>query len=329
MSSIVLVTGGSGFIGSHITEELCARGYHVRCFFRRSSSHQWINHLPVEIVYGTLDDTDSLLPAVKDADYIFHAAGVVKALHKKDFYINNFEGTEHLARVALKCIPRLKRLVFVSSQAAAGPAESIEYPRQPRDACKPFSDYGRSKVLAEECLTSLKDRLPVTIIRPPGVYGPRDTETLLFLKMVRSGLAVIPGLRTRYINLIYTKDLARGIVDAAESAAAENNIYFLTDGIQYTYQILFRQIGTAIGKRYLTVPLPSFMGYLPAMLSEIVAQLRKQPSQLTCQKMREAQQRFWICSSKSAEKDFGFTCRFNIQAGLAETVAWYRKQGWF
>lgn len=328
MSSIALVTGGSGFIGSHITEELCARGYQVRCFFRRSSSHQWINHLPVEIVYGTLDDTDSLLPAVEDADYIFHAAGIVKALHQKDFYTDNFEGTEHLARAALKCLPRLKRLVFVSSQAAAGPAESLEYPRQPEDACKPLSDYGRSKVLAEECLIYLKDRVPVTIIRPPGVYGPRDTETLLFLKMVRSGLAVILGLRTRYINLIYTKDLARGIVDAAESAAAENNTYFLTDGVDYTYQALFRHIGNALGKRCLALPLPSFTGYLPALLSELTSHMRKRPSQLTRQKIREAQQRFWVCSSENAEKDFGFTCQYDIQAGLAETIAWYRKQGW-
>ena len=323
-----LVTGGSGFIGSHVAEELCARGYHVRCFFRRSSSLQWIQHLPVDIFYGDLDDPDSLLPAVENADVVFHVAGVVKTVRPSEFYTHNTEGTEHLVRAALAAAPRLKRFTFVSSQAAAGPAERLDKPCQPDDPCHPVSDYGTSKVLAEQCLKQAGDRIPFTIIRPPGVYGPRDSETLLFLKAVQRGFAVIPGFRARYINLIFTKDLARAIVDASEAPRAAGNTYFLTDGVNYSYQELYRHIGAALGVPYRTIHLPIAAAWLPAVFAELVALIRHTPSQLTRQKLREASRRFWVCSAETARRDFGFSCRFDFPAGLNETVAWYRSQGW-
>ena len=328
MNNTALVTGGSGFIGSHVVEELCARGYRVRCFFRPDSSPRWIQHLPVDIMHGTLDDADALVSAVENTDYIFHVAGAVKTVRYRDYYIHNAEGTEHLVQAALHHAARIKRLVFISSQAAAGPADSLEHPKQPLDPCCPISDYGKSKLLAEQNILRVKSKLPITIIRPPCVYGPRDTETLLFFKMIQTGLAVIPGIRTRYTNWIYVKDLARGIVDTAESASAENKIYFLSDGVQYTYPILFRHVGKALGKKYLAIPLPSFTGYLPAVCAELVTRLQKKPSQVTHQKVREGAQRFWVCSCESAAKDFDFSCSYDFPAGLAETTAWYRNQGW-
>jgi nucleoside-diphosphate-sugar epimerase len=279
-------------------------------------------------MHGTLDDSDALFSALENVDYIFHVAGAVKAVRKRDYYIHNAEGTEHLVQAVLHHAAGIKRLVFISSQAAAGPADSLERPKEPIDPCCPISDYGKSKLLAEQSVLRAKNRLSISIVRPPGVFGPRDTETLLLFKMIQTGFAIIPGIRTRYLNVIYVKDLARGIVDTAESATAENNIYFLSDGMQYTYPILFRHIGAALGKKYLAVPLPNFAGYLPAACAELVTRLRNKPSQLTRQKVREGAQRFWLCSCESAAKDFNFSCHYDFPAGLAETVAWYRGQGW-
>ncbi len=223
---LALITGATGFIGSHLAESLLKQGFRVRALVRPTSDLRWIKGLDIEFVSGSLQDNSFLEQAVSGVDYIFHLAGAVKAKDPKDFYLHNTRATMNLARAAMTAAPGLKRFLFASSQAAAGPAECLEKPVCERDECRPLSDYGRSKLQAERELMEISGRLPVTIVRPPSVYGPRDTEVLAYFKWVNRGLALLPGFGTRHAHLIYVKDLVDGMMLAAASKSSLGKTYF-------------------------------------------------------------------------------------------------------
>ncbi|MRR08798.1 NAD-dependent epimerase/dehydratase family protein, partial [bacterium] len=191
-----LVTGAAGFIGSHLVEDLLRRGHRVRCLVRKTSDLRWLAGPDIDLRYGSLDDLESLQAASRDVDYLYHLAGAVKARDPREFRRHNTEGALNLARAALAAAPRLKRFLFASSQAAAGPAACLDRPVCEVDGCRPVSDYGKSKLLAERRLMELSPQLPLTIVRPSSVYGPRDTEIFMYFQWIYRRLALLPGFRT-------------------------------------------------------------------------------------------------------------------------------------
>jgi nucleoside-diphosphate-sugar epimerase len=323
-----LVTGANGFIGSHLVEELLARGCHVRCLVRDKSNLRWIENLGAQIVRGSYNYEDSLNSAVLGIDYIYHLAGAVKARKPADFYQANTEATRRLAEAAIKAAPGLKRFVFSSSQAAVGPSPCLDKPKCELDECRPVSDYGKSKLLAERELQKISDKLPLTIIRPPSVYGPRDTEIFMYFQWINRGLALLPGLRTRYAHLIYVKDLVRGMVMAAESDRSVGKTYFLAQERAYSWQEISRAIADVLRRKPIFLPVPIFMARFSALLSEAGAFLAKRPTIFNRQKVSEMAQRYWTVSSQAAKRDFGFACDYVLEKGIAETARWYRENGW-
>lgn len=325
---VALVTGANGFIGSHLVEELLNQGCYIRCLVRKTSDLRWLEGLDVQIIRGSYDDEESLAAAALGVDNIYHIAGAVKARKPADFYRANTEATARLAQAAVKVNPGLKRFVFSSSQAAVGPSPCLDKPKCELDECRPVSDYGRSKLLAERELLKLSDRLPITIIRPPSVYGPRDTEIFMYFQWISRGLALLPGIRKRYAHLIYVKDLARGMVQASGSEETIGKTYFLAEDKSYSWQEISDLIAVRLGKKPLKVPVPLSFARFSAILSEAGAFVARRPTQFTRQKVSEMAQRFWTVSSEAAKHDFGFACEFDLARGMAETAGWYRENGW-
>ena len=325
-SPLALVTGASGFIGSHLAEGLLGEGFRVRALVRPDSSSQWLSGLDLELASGRYDDQDSLEKAAQGADFIFHAAaaksGSPEALRRA-----NVDFPAALARAALRANPGLKRFVFLSSQAAAGPAVSLGAPRRESDVCRPISDYGRSKLEAERLLAGLAG-LPLTVIRPPTVYGPRDRDVLLYFKWIDRGIALLPGLRERYANLIYVADLVAGTIMAARSPAALGGTYFLSDPQAYSWSRISQAIAQALGRRPVSLRVPLFLARFSALLAEGGAGLAGRESIFNRQKVRDMAQLCWTCSPSRAAEDFSFSCRHSLKEGLAQTARWYKENGW-
>ena len=205
-----LVTGGTGFIGSHLVEALVKRGVSVRCVVREPARPGWLEGLDVELVKGDCARPDTLGGAASGMDYVFHAAGITKAADPREYYLANAEGARFMAEAAARDAGGAVKFVYVSSQAAAGPS-SEGVARKEDDPPAPVTDYGRSKLLGEKYVLGLRDRLNVAIVRPTSVYGPRDRDIYTFFKLVSRGVRTAFRQR-RLVSLCYVDDLVEGMI---------------------------------------------------------------------------------------------------------------------
>jgi nucleoside-diphosphate-sugar epimerase len=322
-----LITGATGFIGSCLTELLIREGHTVRCLVRPASDLRWINGLNAGIIRANLDETTALREALADVDFVFHLAGLTKATREQECLDSNFHLTKNLIEAALASNSGLQRFVFVSSQAAAGPSPSVK-PIDETQPPRPLTWYGQSKLAAEQFLLEHAAVLPLTIIRPPVVYGPRDTDVLNFIRIVKSG--IIPQLSggEHYLSLIYVKDLALGIFRAALHPNTIGKIYFLANENYYSWENLGQMILSVMGKKGLRISIPDFAVDGLIGLNELFGRLSRKPTILNRQKKIEMQQLYWTCSSQAALNDFGFQAATSIEQGFRETINWYRENKW-
>lgn len=323
----ILVTGGTGFIGSHVVEILLKQNYHVRCLVRKSSNLQWLESLPVELVYGNFDDMDSLRAAVAGTDVIIHLAGVVAAKDREGFFRGNVTATNNLLAAVLKYSTGIKRFLHVSSLTAVGPGKNGK-PVDETSIPQPITTYGESKLAAEKTVLSYADKFPVTIVRPPAVYGPRDTATLSFFQSVQKGLIPLVGFSPKKVSLIYVDDLADGIVNAALSKDTEGKIYFLGSENIYNWQQIGTVAARVVGRKTLTVRIPEFLVMAIAGISGFISKFKKKPSVLNYEKGKDMVADNWTCSVESAKRDFGYRQKVSLEEGIKNTLDWYREHGW-
>lgn len=324
---IAFVTGSNGFIGSFLIEHLLSEGHEVRCLVRKTSNLRWIQNLPVELAYGTLENPTSLALPVRGVDWIFHLAGLTKAKNPYEFYQANFEGVENLVRECKKYNPGIKKFIFVSSQAAGGPAPSI-IPKKETDESNPVSIYGDSKWVAEKSLLNPHTGLPVTVIRPPAVYGPRDTELFKLFKIVTMGIRPIIAGGTNMASLVHVHDLVHGIVLAAKSDLAVGKIFYISGDGAYTWNEIFALICTALNKKTIPLHIPLLALKIFSTVNSFVARLKNHPPMLSKDKLMELQQPFWLCDNSRAKKELGFEPQMSLQQGIQETAKWYQDNGW-
>lgn len=324
-----LVTGATGFIGSHIVEQLHAKGYDVRTLVRETSDTKWIDHMPVERIVGSLTDRDSLKKAVKDVDYVYHIAGVVAAKNRDGFFKGNVESTRTLLEVIREENPSVRRFVHASSLAAAGPATSETSPVDETWQHRPITTYGESKAEAEKVVQEFAGDLPVTIVRPPAVYGPRDIGVYSFFQVVAKGVAPLIGFGRKVVSLVHVDDLARGFILAGEHSRSEGETYFISSDGFYTWEEVGEITAPLFGRkkaRYVRVP--HALVYAAAGLSGFVGKFQKKPPILDLEKGRDITQAYWICSVDKARNDLGYEQKVSIQEGVEQTVRWYREHGW-
>ena len=327
------VTGGTGFIGSHLVEQLVAQGYHVTCLIRKTSNLRWLNHLltakssQVRLVTGDLQDSDILVDHVRDVDLVFHLAGLTKAPDTATYDRVNAGGTRCLIEACLAAQTDLDRFVHCSSLAAVGPSRDGT-PQAEDVTPHPLTDYGRSKLKSEMVAREYADRLPVTIIRPPAVYGPRDVDIFLFFQMINRGVIPILGDADKLLSLVHVKDLVAGLYTAAISERAIDETYFLTDGEIHTWMGIERTIANALEKRPFRVKVPFFVVDFISILTEAAAKVKRETPTLNRQKVQDLKQRFWICDSTKAAKELGYRPTYFLQKGIQDTAAWYQANGW-
>jgi len=325
---LALVTGGNGFIGSHLVEGLLKRGHRVRCLVRKTSNLQWLKGLQVEFVYGNVLNPSSLTDAVHGVDYVYHLAGVVEASRPETFYKVNVGGTENLIRACLEGSPDMKRFVLASSQSAAGPCEEPACQDESAPSY-PITHYGRSKLEAEKVTLSYNDRIPVTVIRPPAVYGPRDTMVLSYFKMVKARVKPLLGVtHKKYISLSYVCDLVYGFIMAAESDRSVGEIYFIGDEKIYSRAEVLDGIAEALSIRAIQLHVPDFAAHLLVKLSPVIKSIAPSSITLSSGKATELVQKYWLCDVSKAKRDFGYESKIGLQQGLKTTADWYKRQGW-
>jgi dihydroflavonol-4-reductase len=322
-----LVTGATGFIGSHLVEFLLKKNYTVRCLLRKTSSTVWLKNLPVEFVYGDLFSEDALREAVQGVEIIFHSAGVTKAKTKEEYYRGNATGTKNLLEAVRRQNPALKRFVHVSSQAAVGQS-ATKAPITEDAPAHPITTYGRSKWQAEEECLRMMPGLPITILRPPVVYGPRDKDVFEFFSTMKKGLQPIVGFGEKYVSMIHVGDLVRGFAMAAESPVAQGQTYFISSKQIYDW----RQIGDAtkriMDRFVLRIRIPEPGVYVVAAFAELFSRFSTKPALINFEKARDMVQDYWTADASKAKRDFGFEQEISLERGIEDTVRWYKVQGW-
>lgn len=324
-----LVTGGSGFIGSALIAALAQRGVKVRALLRPTSSLAFLEGVPFEAVQGDLRDEASLERAVAGVDYVFHLAGAVTASSLDAFRQHNAAGTARLGNAVRKVNPGLKRFVYVSSVSAAGPSptqDALTEDHEPR----PISDYGLSKLEGERELAAVLGDTPLTILRPPPVYGPRDKGIFQFIKILNRGIVPVIGSLERYYSFIYVSDLVDLIVAAALTPGqGHREIYYAVGDEAYSWSRIMEAGLEALGrKRVLRVPIPTTLLSVAALASHGIAKLTGRSFELTLDKNRELQQAYYVYSNGRARQRLGFTEQVKIEDGMKRAVIWYREQGW-
>lgn len=323
----VLVTGANGFIGSHLVETLLERGVKVRCLVRNSSNLRWIESLPVETVTGDLRYPENLKAAVTGVDTVFHLAGKVKSPSEEGFYKANVLGTVNLLKAVTQYAPGLNRFVLVSSQAAVGPNRHAR-PSREDDPCYPLTPYGASKLAAEEAALAFGAQIPLTIVRPAVVGGPRDVDLFESFKIVNRGYKILFGWRPRFGSFIDVSDLVQGLMLAAEHPAAVNETYFLSAEDEVRLGRLQEAIASALDARTLTLRLPFWLLYLVGVGNDLLHRISGRESLVSVNKVREFHQTHWTCDGDKARRELGLQCKVDLQEAMDKAAAWYRSEGW-
>lgn len=322
----VLVTGGTGFIGSHLVDALVAQGVQVRAFVRPTSDTSGCAYDTVERIVGELTDPRVLTQALHDIDVVFHLAALTRARSAREYVTVNGDGTRALMAAIHSAQPRPRRLIAVSSLAAAGPAMN-GIPVEPADCPHPITAYGRSKLEGETaCLAAAAD-LEVVILRPPAVYGPRDRDLYLSFRIAMRGILPVPSGPERYLQFIHVHDLVDAMLRAATAPRA-SGIYHVAEPRAYSWREMGMWIASAVGRRVRTVRVPRWGVHVAAMLSEWGAAVRGQATIFNREKVQEMLAPAWLCETAGAKRDLGFEVRIPLPAGFATTAAWYREQGW-
>ncbi len=324
---ISLVTGASGFVGSHLVDRLIDLSHNVRIIARKESRLKWIDSSKVEVFHCDYEDVKSLKLAVSNVDYIFHVAGVIKAKKKEQYYKGNVEVTKNLLKAVYDANENLKRFVFISSQAAAGPSP-FNHPKTEDMECNPVTSYGRSKLEAEKVVRSYEGRIPFTIVRPSAVYGPRDPEILLFFQTLKKGIQPMVGFDEKYVSLVHVSDLIDGILLSAFSENSLNQTYFISSEKGYGWEEIGNISSKILGKKVLKIRIPHFIIFLVAVVSQIFSYFKKDATILNVEKAREMIQKSWVCSVEKAKNELGYYQKIELEDGIKQTIEWYRKNQW-
>lgn len=324
----VLLTGANGFVGSHIVDQLLAREIPVVALLRSTSDRRFIaDQLKrIEVRAAGLDDPAALDAALRDVTHVIHCAGATKALNRSGFFAVNQQGTRSLVEAVNRQSQAIRRFLHVSSLAAAGPATTAR-PKSEIDTAAPVSDYGRSKLAAEE---DVRERCQVdwTIIRPPAVYGPRDREFLRLFQAVKSHLAPRFGGGRQELTLVYVEDLAAVIVAALTHPNAARELFFAGADEMITAGRLTQLVAEESGAWTLSLPLPNAALWLGCQWAELVTRLTRKPNVLSAQKYAELKAPGWVCDVSKLERRLACVCPTRAREGLRKTHQWYRAQGW-
>jgi nucleoside-diphosphate-sugar epimerase len=323
----ILLTGASGFVGSHILDSLRARGLTTVLLLRPTSNKQFLaSHLPdVELRPGSIGDPDSLRQAMAGITHVIHCAGATRASRVSGFYEVNQGGTRNVVSAVNGQEGQVQRMVHISSLAAAGPALP-EAPAREESPPHPVSEYGKSKLAGE---LEVRDhcRAEYVILRPSAVYGPRDVEFLRLFKAVRNHVLPKPG-GGQALSLVFVKDLAEAVATCLGHPAAAGKTYFVASREVVTARRMAEEIAAQMKLWTVPLPLPTALLWPICLVQEVMSRLTGKPSVLSLQKFVELRAPGWVCDPTRLERDTGCVCATTLKPGVAAALAWYQQQHW-
>ena len=328
MKKRVLITGASGFVGYHLITAAVASNLEVFAAVRPGSKIQHLKEFDIKYVHLDFSDITLLEKELRDKQYhyIIHASGITKAKTKDEYNLVNATYTRNLALAAKSAIVNLEKFVFVSSLAAVGPLTDLSSVIGDDSPAHPVTNYGASKLLAEEYLADITS-LPLLIIRPTAVYGPREKDIFILLQTINKGLEPHIGKFSQQISFVYVKDLAQIIVSSLSSTVT-NKSYNVSDGHIYNRYALANGVKKVLNKRTLKFHLPVFIVSGLAGLMEVLYKNSKNTPALNMEKMNELTAVNWACDITNVSEDLKYVPVYNLEKGLNETINWYKENKW-
>jgi nucleoside-diphosphate-sugar epimerase len=286
-----------------------------------------VKGLPFEIIYGDCQEKDSLGPGVKDVDLVFHLAGATRAIDAKTYFEVNARGTENLVQTCLKHNTRLQKFIYLSSQAAAGPGRDGEKKKE-SDHCSPVSPYGMSKRRGEELALAQAHELPLLILRPAAVYGPRDKAFLfLFQCLAKRIKPYFPG-GVQHLSLCSVQDLVSTLLLAASARTQSGEIFFLSDGQEYRIEEINDIFAQAMEVTAFRLRLPPPVLFGIAAVAEYFSKVSGKPPLISRGRAEEMIQPNWLCDITKARTLLGFEPQISLARGAKLTFDWYKKENW-
>ena len=326
----ILITGASGFIGSFIVEEALKRGFETWAAVRKSSSREYLQDERIRFIELNLSSKAQLVEQLRDKafDYVVHAAGVTKCLNKADFHRINTEGTKNLVEALLEVKMPLKRFVFVSSLSVFGAIkEKLPYDEiRESDTPQPNTAYGKSKLEAEQYLASTT--LPYIILRPTGVYGPKEKDYFIMAKSIKQHTDFAVGYQRQDITFVYVTDVVQAVFLALEKGE-NGRKFFLSDGEVYQSTTFSDLIHEALGRPWwLRITAPVWVLRIITFFGEYVGRMTGKVTALNNDKFNILKQRNWRCDIEPARRELGFEPKVKLAEGVKTTIKWYQDHGW-
>lgn len=328
----ILVTGASGFIGSFIVEEALNKGMETWAGVRKSSSRRYLQNDRIHFIELDLSDKEKLKQQLADTnfDYIVHAAGATKCLHQEDFYKVNTEGTINLVKAILELKMPLKRLVYLSSLSVFGAIreEQPYHEIEENDVPRPNTAYGKSKLEAEKFLESVNGQLSYIILRPTGVYGPKEKDYFMMAKSIKQHIDFSVGFKRQDITFIYVLDVVQAVFQALDRGKSGRK-YFLSDGKVYQSTEFSDLLHAEMGKPWwLRIKAPIWVLRVITFFGEYYGRLTGKMTVLNNDKFNILKQRNWRCDIEPAVDELGFHPQYQLRRGVKLTVKWYQENGW-
>jgi nucleoside-diphosphate-sugar epimerase len=330
----ILITGASGFIGSFLVEEGLKQGFQVYAGIRRSSSRAYLQDPGINFIEFDFSSREAVAETLKKCreenirfKYIVHNAGVTKVRKKEEYHKVNFLNTIHFIEALHETGMVPEKFLFVSSLAAFGPGDpDTGQPVRLTDEPKPVELYGKSKLEAERYIMSRKE-FPWLIVRPTGVYGPREKDYFVFFQTISRGLEPYIGFKKQTLTFIYVRDLVRVIYLALASSHLQK-AWFVSDGREYPSEMFAEITKRVLGRKTIRITVPLFIVKTIAYAGETIAGLWGNMPTLNKDKFKVLKSTNWRCDSEPLEKELGFKAEYDLEKGVQEAIAWYRKEKW-
>ena len=331
----VLITGASGFIGSTAVDKALELGFETWAGVRKKSSREYLKDERIKFIELQYKDPEAMRKQLKELvssygkfHYIIHIAGLTKASHFSEFYNVNYLQTRKLIEclIEIDAVPQI--FVLMSSLSVMGAGDEHNYtPIKSDDIPKPNTVYGKSKLKAEDWIKNLNN-FPYLIIRPTGVYGPRDKDYLILIKTIKKGLGVGAGFKKQVLSFIYSEDLIEATFKLLEKGIKRKE-YIVSDGDCYTDREFNKIVMEALKKKnILSFKTPLFLVRIAAYVSEKTASIFGKVSTFNRDKYQIMKQRNWSCDISPLQQDIDFKPRFRLKEGLNKTIEWYKENSW-
>lgn len=322
-----LVTGASGFTGGYMVDHLLEKGYQVRALGRPTSQTDGLGGKAVDVFTGDILSRADLLRAMRNIDVVFHIAALYRAANQPDqaYWDVNVTGTENVMSAALES--GVKRVIHCSTCGVHGhiakPPANEEAPIEPGDI------YQQTKVEGEKVANFYfrEKGLPVTIVRPVGIYGPGDTRMLKMYRMIYHRKFIMFGGGNVLYHLTYVTDTVEGFRLAAEQPAAVGQTYIIAGDTYFTFNEFARMIAEALDVAPPRLKLPVWPVYAAGYVCEkICIPLRIQPPIFRRRVDIFVKDRAFDISKARAE--LGFAPKVDLRHGIRRTAQWYLENGY-